>query len=60
MVNLSKSEKQSNMSNEEQKAKDVANGHTMCGTDKCCKQCKTSEIVNELQRKTVPNMRNET
>jgi len=48
------------MSNEEQKAKDVANGHTMCGTDKCCKQCKTSEIVNELQRKTVPNVRNET
>ena len=42
----------------EQKAKDMEDGHTKCGTSECCKQCKTSEIVNELQGKTVPNVRN--
>jgi len=44
----------------DQKAKDVADGHTKCGTSDCCMKCKTAEIVNELQGKTMPNLRNKT
>ena len=44
----------------EQRAKDKAAGHTKCGTSDCCMKCKTSEIVNELQGKTMPNLRNKT
>ena len=44
----------------EQGEKDKAAGHTKCGTSECCMKCKTSEIVNELQGKTMPNLRNKT
>ena len=43
-----------------QKAIDEANGHTKCGTGDCCGGCKTAKVLDELQGKTVPNLRNKT
>ena len=34
----------------DQKAKDVANGHTKCGTSDCCMKCKTSDVLQNLEK----------
>ena len=36
----------------DQKAKDVADGHTKCGTSDCCQMCNTSKLMKAIDEKT--------
>lgn len=33
----------------DQKAKDVADGHTKCGTSDCCMKCKTADLIKKIK-----------